>query len=267
VSSELLDLNLKAAHDSRYDPSTLVAGSIVEFIITSGVLISASNTSNYALTNPNTWPSGVFIRLIIESGAVVAGRGGDGGDGGYDVTKTLGINPTSGGNGGDGLFVDYPIDIENLGIITGGGGAGGGSGAGRYYRDGGTIWNWIDGLGGGGGWPYGAAGSNTLVTFGPASPLPTTATNATTTDAGTGGTGSTIFVTGSRSIVVGDGGDGGKYSNGIGGVNAVVTNYSDNAGVSIVQQSGAIGGQRGDAIHGNAFITWVNTGTRYGAII
>ena len=78
----MLDLNLKDAHDRRYDPASLTAGSIVEFIITSGILVSASTTSTYALTNPNTWPSGVFVRLVIESGAIVAGRGGDGGRGG-----------------------------------------------------------------------------------------------------------------------------------------------------------------------------------------
>ena len=72
--SLLLDLNLKAAHDKNYDPASLTAGSIVEFIITSGILVSASTTSTYALTNPNTWPSGVFVRLVIESGAIVAGE-------------------------------------------------------------------------------------------------------------------------------------------------------------------------------------------------
>ena len=71
--SLLLDLNLKAAHDKNYDPASLTAGSIVEFIITSGILVSASTTSTYALTNPNTWPIGVFVRLVIESGAIVAG--------------------------------------------------------------------------------------------------------------------------------------------------------------------------------------------------
>ena len=47
--------------------------------------------STYALTNPNTWPSGVFVRLVIESGAIVAGRGGDGGRGGRAFMMTLGI--------------------------------------------------------------------------------------------------------------------------------------------------------------------------------
>ena len=77
-ADELFDLNLKSAHDRRYDPASLTAGSIVEFIITSGILVSGSTTSTYALTNPNTWPSGVFVRLVIESGAIVAGRSAPG---------------------------------------------------------------------------------------------------------------------------------------------------------------------------------------------
>ena len=36
--------------------------------------LSGSTTSTYALTNPNTWPIGVFVRLVIESGAIVAGE-------------------------------------------------------------------------------------------------------------------------------------------------------------------------------------------------
>jgi len=32
-------------------------------------------------------------------------------------------------------------------------------------------------------------------------------------------------------------------------------------------QAGAAGGIAGDAVHGNSYITWVATGTRYGAIV
>ena len=44
---ELFDLNLKVAHDRRYDPASLTAGSIVEFIITSGILVSGSTNRTY----------------------------------------------------------------------------------------------------------------------------------------------------------------------------------------------------------------------------
>lgn len=126
-TSLLFDLNLKAAHDKIYDPASLVAGSIVEFIITSGVFISASTTSNYALTNPNTWPTGVFVKLTIESGAIVAGRGGKGGDAAQYVDYVL-IPAQNGQNGGRAIHANYPITINNNGVISVGGGGGGGGG-------------------------------------------------------------------------------------------------------------------------------------------
>lgn len=166
--SELFDLNLKNAHDSRYDPSSLVAGSIVEFIITSGVLISASTTSNYALTNPNTWPTGVFVKLTIESGAIVSGRGGDGGRGGVAFTDPFPLAHSywryysdgfDGGKGGNGIRNQYPLTLKNAGKISVGGGGGGGS-AGAISAIGAHLYTSlnISGNGGGGGWPLGAGG-------------------------------------------------------------------------------------------------------------
>ena len=111
---ELFDLNLKSAHDRRYDPASLTAGSIVEFIITSGILVSGSTTSTYALTNPNTWPIGVFVRLVIESGAIVAGRGGNGGNGSVFGDGSGG----SGGNGGKAFNIQYAVSVLNNGIIS-----------------------------------------------------------------------------------------------------------------------------------------------------
>ena len=127
---ELFDLNLKVAHDRRYDPASLTAGSIVEFIITSGILVSGSTTSTYALTNPNTWPIGVFVRLVIESGAIVAGRGGNGGNG-----SVFGDGGgTNGGNGGKAFNIQYAVSVLNNGIISGGSGGGGGGGGGWHRR-------------------------------------------------------------------------------------------------------------------------------------
>ena len=134
----MFDLNLKDAHDRRYDPASLTAGSVVEFIITSGILVSGSTTSTYALTNPNTWPSGVFVRLVIESGAIVAGGGGKGGDACW-YYKSMNSPPRpdetnylygeNGENGGNGILVNYPIMIDNTnGTIAGGGGGGGAGG-------------------------------------------------------------------------------------------------------------------------------------------
>ena len=49
---ELFDLNLKVAHDRRYDPASLTAGSIVEFIITSGILVSGFGNEYLRINTP-----------------------------------------------------------------------------------------------------------------------------------------------------------------------------------------------------------------------
>ena len=77
----IIRLKSKSCSRQNYDPASLTAGSIVEFIITSGILVSGSTTSTYALTNPNTWPKRCFVRLVIESGADCR-SGSDGGRGG-----------------------------------------------------------------------------------------------------------------------------------------------------------------------------------------
>jgi hypothetical protein len=117
---DLFDLDLKAAHDRHFAPA--VTGTIIEITIKSGVLVSASSTANYALTNPSTWPSGVIIRLIIESGAVVCGLGGSGGNGGNGAYSINATNGQNGGNGGNALLAQYPISINNQSVIAGGGG-------------------------------------------------------------------------------------------------------------------------------------------------
>jgi len=247
VSSELLDLNLKAAHDSRYDPSTLVAGSIVEFIITSGVLISSSSVSNYALTNPNTWPSGVFVRLIIESGAIVAGRGGDGGNGAYRLASggIVDYAATNGENGGNGLIVQSPLTIENNGIIGGGGGGGGGGSAGSYLFD--------EAGGGGGGAALGIGGIRGNLDG--VNNWPSEDGDDANIDGIHGGNGGAFGSFAPLTLLAGNGGDGGDLG------------QDGQDGQTALQGNFGLGGTAGDAIHGNSFITWTATGTIYGAII
>jgi hypothetical protein len=212
IAVDTWDLDLKAAHDEQYGPA--ISGDVVTITIKAGVLVTASTTSLYAITNPSTWAAGVIVRLVIEPGAIVAGIAGNGA--GYSLTIPYNYDAT---NGGDALLADFPIAIENLGII-GGGGGGGGRGDG----------------GGGGGAPYGIGGGN-LVGLG------TPSTNGGLTTGGTGG----IYIPGQY------GGDGGGLgANGQDGVSPY--DYTT-------------GGIAGDAVHGNSYITWIATGTRYGAIV
>jgi len=112
----------------------------------------------------NIMPAGSTLLLILEAGATIAGRGGDGGAGGSDTGGITGA--FSGGPGGAGLRIEMNTALINGGIIQGGGGGGGGGG--------GTN-PWLQPLqaggGGGGGAGYvpsfgGAAGSGGGATAG-----------------------------------------------------------------------------------------------------
>jgi len=246
-AADLLDLDLKAAHDARFAPAP--SGTVIEFIIASGILISASTTANYALTNPSTWASGVIISLIIESGAVVAGRGGTGGRGADYNDSGGGI----GGKGGDCANFEYGITIDNQGVISVGSGGGGGGGTGS---DG-----FLSGVGGGGGggFPHGEGGLHgTEYGFGDVQTVPQNGFNGTSTDSGNGGQGG-------RKSDDGDFGQGG--SGGKGGIAYAQIGSTGGTGAGEDFNFGGLGGAAGDnAIAGNSFITWVNTGTIYGAI-
>jgi len=263
ISADDLDVNLYDVFVNEYGAPSI--GIFVDFIIQSGVLISASTTSNYALTNPSTWPADCTLTLVIESGAVVAGRGGDGGDGGNATRNNLGVwtiveNGAVGTDGGNAILADYEISIDNsLGVITGGAGGGGGGGASR--SDGGSLG--CGGGGGGGGWPFGVKGigGHVTVTTGTTDDG-ADGTDAGITTAGTGGVGGSLSGFGEGNVDGGTGGAGGKYNTAAGNGG----NGTRSVGSSPIT-TGATGGALGDAVNGNSYITWTATGTRYGTIV
>ena len=130
-----------------------------------------------------------------------------------------------GGVGGIGILVSTAVSITNNNIIGGGGGGGGGGGA---YGAGGVVY--YSGAGGGGA-PYGVGGSGSL---------------------GPGGT--ATFTTGGTS---------GPYDYGRGGTGGT---YGVNGGAGQTQNTGGgAGGVAGAAVSGDSYVTWVATGTIYGA--
>ena len=137
-----------------------------------------------------------------------------------------GAQYTAGSNGGPALRAQYAIGIDAAGGVIGGGGGGGGG-------------NKSGGGGGGGrsgrtdaaGSPAGASG---------------TFSSGGSGGGGGGGAGGTTGPGGDGSGVSGGGGGGWGASGGTTG------NYA--------------GGTGGAAVVGNSYITWINTGTRYGAI-
>lgn len=300
VAEELFDLDLKAAHDARFAPAT--TGTVIEITIKSGVLVSASSTANYALTNPSTWASGVFVRLVIESGAIVAGRGGDGGRGGrafYDDPRHNPMyweyfggdraNPSSmvhGKKGGNAILINHAVVILNDGIISVGGGGGGASGGAVAGNDGGGgvfYGRTQSGSGGGGGWPFGTGGNagqmnydDTIFTD------HTYMVDGRTYNQQVGNVGETA----TKAIAISTGG--GTRSNSGGAAFEAITTTAGNGGCPVFATSATNGGDSyasgdigyiyaGDggnggangyyAISGNSLITWQNMGLIYGNLV
>lgn len=273
ISADDFDINLYNVFVGEYGIPD--AGITVHFIIESGVFISATLTTNYALTNPNTWPSGCTLTLKIETGAMIVGRGGDGGRGGYAYTEgnsTVIVyygDGDVGEKGGSALHVQYALSIENNGsIFVGGGGGGASAGVITFSAIG---WRSLSGSGGGGGWPFGAIGG-----AGKIDAIDTATADYTDAyghymfvgNAGHAASLSTFGAGGaSRDIsglIVGAGGAGGDYDTGsIGG--------DGNGWTGAFQVYNGIAGNGGDAgdyaVNGNSYITWIATGTRHGAIV
>ena len=276
IAVDTWDLDLKAAHDEHYSPAR--SGDVVIVTIKAGVLVSASTTSLYALTNPSTWAAGVVIRLVIESGAIVAGRGGDGGRGGYAYTVWSEANNYTiiyyddgedGEKGGSALHAQYPLSIENNGSIFVGGGGGGGSGGLITFSLAG--WGSVSGCGGGGAWPLGSGGlwgridstgtlsADYVDSRGNDMYVGNSGQDASVSTFGVGGVSRSVGV-----FVTGEGGDGGDYDTGSQGSGA----NSWSGAFQVYPGNAGNGGDAGDyAVNGNSYITWVATGTRYGAIV
>jgi len=225
------------------------SGITVNIEILAGLFISASNTSLYAVVVDNRWPSGVTLNLIIRS--PIGGRGGDGGIGGQFNTYPSYTQATAGTKGGNGLLVNYPINIDNRSFIASGCGGGGGGAVGYFLG--------FAGGGGGGGSANGRGGLGGLST---STGLRNNGQNATSTNLGAGGVGEGGGITSG-----GNGGNGGMHNNIFGstaGQNGA-DGYDDTLLIPIL---GGLGGAVGDyAINGNPLITWINIGIIYGNII
>lgn len=206
-----------------------------EVIVASGIVLSANSTSLYGFDTGSGFPAGTTLKLVMPG--YICGMGGAGGSGGVDGSGE-GI---VGLPGGAALRAQYPISIDALGgTIAGGGGgggrgtgsttAGGGGRSGRTNSSGANAGTFSSGGDGASGW-YGEAGGS----------------GGTTS---VGGNGGSLF----------DPWDGFSYGGGGGGGWGAAGGYGDNTAPS------SAGGAGGAAVVGNSYITWINTGTRYGAI-
>ncbi len=231
ISSDTANYTLNTAKASGY-----VAGvTDMTLTINSGVIVSSASTGSYALTVDTSWATGDTV-TIVNSGTIL-GRGGDGGTASSFPSAP---NGSSGSGGGNALLVQRAITMNNLNRIAGGGGGGGGGGS-TAYGSGKSAGGY--GGGGGGGGIGGSSGGPTAGGLGTG----TAGSAGTVTSAGGGGSGGG----GNQG---GPGGSGGGYGSG------------GNNGTGGNNGSGGSGGGAGACIVGNSNITYINTGTRNGAI-
>ena len=218
---------------------------VVAYIVT-GAIVSATSTLAAALSITGTFPQGVT--LIIQSGAYVVGKGGNGGNGSSWLSNNTGTPSTSGGGGGGGIAVSTNVTIYNYGTIAGGGGGGGGGDHAKFYDGYGTLYQSYGGGGGGGGMSNlnNSSGGNAGVGW---------TANGTAGAAGTssgGGAGGTVSV-------AGKGGNGGYWGAAGTAGEGKATGYNTASYV-------AAGPAGACTVSIGGTITWGSTGTRYGLV-
>ena len=243
ISSNQTNANLRTlAIAAGWNQSSKVVATI-----NSGIYISSNSTGTPALTVNGSFPGGVEL---VNNGYIV----GMGGNGGVGDRYSLG-GGSAGASGGLALSVSVATTINNAsGVIGGGGGGGGGGGwSYLYYRKNNVRER--SGSGGGGGRSSAAAnsagGAGGAATYwgGPGNP----GSAGTVSSAGAGGA-----AAGDADARGGVGGAGGGWGS-AGSTGGSGTGRGGNG-------SGFSAGAAGGAVAGNASISWVSTGTRYGGI-
>ena len=259
ITSNQTNANLRTlAINAGWNQSSAVVATI-----NNGVTIHSNSTGTAGLTVNGSWPGGVSL---ISNGSIY-GQGGTGGRGwGAPGGATPHTNGQAGFAGGSALSVSVPITITNNGTLYGGGG-GGGAGLSFGYRtpdgeepDGFRKFHYASGGGGGGrsgpnpapggagGSPGGNLGSD---------PTGYAGNSGTTAGAGSGGGGQRYAGRGG-----GTGGTGGDF----GSAGSTGQSNASGDGANLYGGPAQAGGSAGPAVSGNSYITWPNTGTRYGPI-
>lgn len=258
ISTNQTDANLRTlAVAAGWDQSLAVVATIGSGVVISGSVLANSTP---ALTINGSWPGGV--RLV--NNGIIAGRGGTGAPGGNTGGSAVG--------GGRGMSVSVAVSIDNTsGIIAGGGGGGSGGSVGstsftwQNPSTGNSGGGYVAAGGGGGG---GGQGGNVTSTGGAAGSGPDAyaysgaSFSATSPTAGGGGSVSSAGgggVGGTTSYI-------GLYFNGSAFVSGTITASGTSGTPGGGWGQGASGSAAGDCLSGNSYITWINTGTRYGVL-
>lgn len=202
-------------------------------LATNNAIISSNTTATPALSISGSFPNGVFF----VNNSYIVGMGGAGGN-----------TVETGNPGGTALGVGSSVTITNNGVLAGGGGGGG---AGTFW-----VWNGFSrsmaGSGGASGFTPAPGGLNPSSGAG-GSAYPSQGPDAN----GLYSAGGPSFNWSWGGRASSPGGIGGAWGTAGDAGGTVDGNYN---------QSGYAGGAGGAAVTGNSFVTWLATGTRYGAV-
>ena len=258
IDDDTNNFNLRTAYNNNFTAEPQEGDEIV-CRIADGVVVGSTSTSTPAF-DVGDWPEGVDITIIIGSGAFIVGRAGDGGKGSTrrEESPIFMLDPEDGEPGGTAFRTEYPVAINNSATIGGGGGGGGGGQGVVLEADGFTRAFAGGGGGAGAGIVFGAGGEGGSI-LQSGDPSPRDAEDGEDTisvnQPGNGGSG------GGDDGQGGDGGDGGLL--GTPGADGAETAVDEEEFIRQASDFG-IGGDPGNAIDGDSFITFTQEGTILG---
>ena len=233
--------------------SALVAGGwdaqrpvYVELTVNAGIILKSSANTIPAFT-VGALPTGSSV--YITNNGYIVGRGGQGVGKGFPTQTSYNLTAPATANGGTALITTLPISINNASGVIGGGGGGGGAG-GAQSADcscagcGGVALASMGVGGSGAGFGTGGSGYENWQNN-------SQYTTAISTSAGGVTAASTKYATGGIGGTLGVAGGTGTGSSACGYTN---------------QSAPGTGGAAGACTSGNSFITWINIGSRLGAL-
>ena len=161
IDGEVTNIDFRTEYDKLFpEPSE---DDTVILKVNAGGVIGSTSTTLPALTVQNWYATPTTLKIAIDPGGFIVGRGGQGGNASGTFTpgriENYDVSASNGQAGGLALLALETIEIENNGIIGGGGGggaggascgggsifpasaaiSGGGAGAGYIFSNGGTA--------------------------------------------------------------------------------------------------------------------------------
>ena len=247
ITTNINNFNMRSAYLDTYNEAE--PGDEVICQIAPNVVLGSTSTTLPAFDTGEGWPEGVTLKLVIQDGAFIVGRGGRGGG----ANSSSGASTSQGGAGGDAVRVRVPIEITNEGVI--GGGGGGGASAAAYADGRNLIFVRITARAassGGGGAGFGAGGSSNRV-VGSAGGLEVGGTTSLSSEESRG----TIGLNACYAQALGNRG-GALGQQGFHQAGVLASANTDRS--SVERTSTSPGGPPGRAVVGESFVTWIAQG-------